>query len=373
VKNDEYNDRPDTVKEVVESCQAYWVLSGLPRQRVNEMKLELEQHLREALADGKTVEVVVGADVNAFAAAWMKEVRTSKTLGEHILDWSFLLLLAAMVVLPWQHLVFRTTSFPVYWGTLAAIGLIILGTRVLLKPGLLSGALFRSPQQWRKILAISIFWVFITAISVFIWFHMLSGRQPVLFYWPWPATVVLVLLAGIVSWIAFRRDPTRPLPFEEEENEIAAQETTSSFSGKCKRIWISVGPYVMVWGVIADMYLIGREFSREIDMLVLLFWLIVVPASLRSGNLTRKLTLPILPFIGFAVTYHLSGIIPWDNRGELLDILIIPLLILLTAGTYWFLRRKMRLLFWTYLIITIFSMAAAILGWLGIVPWLISI
>lgn len=80
MENNEYNDRPDTVEEVVESCQAYWVLSGLPRQRINEMKLELEQDLREALADGKTVEVVVGADVNAFAAAWVKEERTSKTL-----------------------------------------------------------------------------------------------------------------------------------------------------------------------------------------------------------------------------------------------------------------------------------------------------
>lgn len=276
-----------------------------------------------------------------------------------------------MVVLPWQHLVFQTTAFPVYWGTLAAIGLVILGTKVLLWPGLLSGALFRSPQRWRKILVISIFWVFITAILVFIWFHVLSGRQPVLFYWPLPATVVLVLLAGIVSWIAFRRDPTRPLT--EEENEIAAQEATSSYSGKCKRIWIRVGPHVMVWGMIANMYLIGREFSREIDMLVLLFWLIVVPANLLLDNLTRELSLPILPFIGVAVTYHLSGIIPWDNRGELFSMLIIPLLILLPAGTYWFFHRKMRLLFWTYLMITILSMVATILGWLGIVPWLTSI
>ncbi len=50
-----------TINRVVLDCEVFWILRNIPRTQVDEMKAELEQHLREAVRDGKTVTDVVGA------------------------------------------------------------------------------------------------------------------------------------------------------------------------------------------------------------------------------------------------------------------------------------------------------------------------
>ncbi len=376
MKKLDHRDRPDNVEEVVENCLAYWVLSGLPRRRVEEMKLELEQHLREALADGKTIEAVVGTDVNAFAAAWVREERVSKSVGEHVLDWSYLLLLAAAVVLPWQHLVLWTPAFPVYWGTLAVVGLIALGTKVLLKPGVLTGALFRGPRRWRKILMIAAVWVGVTAVFVFL--QIFSSRSAVLFYWPWPATVVLLAVTGIVVWIALRGDPTRLLP-PDEEVRANTPEAARSIAEKCWRVWVKVGPHILVWGVAANLYLTGAsvregpsiETSIEILLLLLLFWMVVIPANLiwAEDDMFRQLAWGVLPFAYWSVLFHLAGVLPPGDKELLLKTLMVLLVLLLALGAYRFYRKRWRFLFWFYLVMAVLYAATLSIRWSDFAPF----
>ncbi len=61
---------------IVDQVTAYWRETGLPRDVVSEMRLELEQHLIEAERDGRTAASVVG-DRARFAEEWA-EARTGR-------------------------------------------------------------------------------------------------------------------------------------------------------------------------------------------------------------------------------------------------------------------------------------------------------
>lgn len=63
------------VTGLVAECERYWQAAGIPPAAVAEMSLELRQHLEAAVADGRSVESVVGDDPTAFAAAWAAEYR----------------------------------------------------------------------------------------------------------------------------------------------------------------------------------------------------------------------------------------------------------------------------------------------------------
>jgi len=64
-----------SVDEVVADCGRYWIGTRVPQARVEEMKIELESHLREAQLAGKSPETVVGPDLAAFAESWAAEFR----------------------------------------------------------------------------------------------------------------------------------------------------------------------------------------------------------------------------------------------------------------------------------------------------------
>jgi hypothetical protein len=65
----------DRTTLVVEDCVEYWRKTGVPRSAVAGMKEELEQHLQDAVAAGKSIESVVGPDVLEFAEEWAREYR----------------------------------------------------------------------------------------------------------------------------------------------------------------------------------------------------------------------------------------------------------------------------------------------------------
>jgi len=67
-------------------CKGRWVFSGIPEHKVDEMSAELEDHLREALADGQSVEDVTGEDVLGFAEDWSRPNLPRKPIAHEMLD-----------------------------------------------------------------------------------------------------------------------------------------------------------------------------------------------------------------------------------------------------------------------------------------------
>src|SRR5712691_9622358 len=63
------------IADLVEACAGYWELRGITRASSTEMQLELEQHLQQAVTDGKSLEAVLGPNPLAFAEAWAREMR----------------------------------------------------------------------------------------------------------------------------------------------------------------------------------------------------------------------------------------------------------------------------------------------------------
>ena len=59
-------DRSRTIGEI----ERYWLQAGIAKGVVANMRQELEQHLSDAEADGRTLADVIGADPGAFAESW---------------------------------------------------------------------------------------------------------------------------------------------------------------------------------------------------------------------------------------------------------------------------------------------------------------
>jgi hypothetical protein len=77
-------ERSDRVLLVVEDCVDYWRRTGVPRSAVAGMREDLEQHLQDAVAAGKSVESVTGPDVLAFAEEWAREFRGPEVMLRRI-------------------------------------------------------------------------------------------------------------------------------------------------------------------------------------------------------------------------------------------------------------------------------------------------
>lgn len=58
------------VDEVLTHCDRYWRATGVGRAAIDDMRRELESHLREAAAAGKAPSEVVGPDLDGFAESW---------------------------------------------------------------------------------------------------------------------------------------------------------------------------------------------------------------------------------------------------------------------------------------------------------------
>src|SRR6266568_5770512 len=63
------------IADLVEACAGYWELRGIAREHITQMQLELDQHLQQAVSDGKSLEAVLGPNPLAFAEAWAREMR----------------------------------------------------------------------------------------------------------------------------------------------------------------------------------------------------------------------------------------------------------------------------------------------------------
>ncbi len=72
------------IDDVIAACERYWRSSGVSKDAVDEMTVELASHLEESAAAGRSVAEVVGPDLPAFAEQWATEVRR----GPRQLDWA---------------------------------------------------------------------------------------------------------------------------------------------------------------------------------------------------------------------------------------------------------------------------------------------
>ena len=60
---------PD-INTTLNACELVWKQQSIPASTIAEMRTELESHLREASGEGKSIDSVVGEDLNAFARSW---------------------------------------------------------------------------------------------------------------------------------------------------------------------------------------------------------------------------------------------------------------------------------------------------------------
>lgn len=65
-----------SIGRILADCERYWLETRVPRSVSNAMKLELESHLYEAAAAGKSPASVVGEDLAQFAESWASEFRS---------------------------------------------------------------------------------------------------------------------------------------------------------------------------------------------------------------------------------------------------------------------------------------------------------
>jgi membrane protein implicated in regulation of membrane protease activity len=64
-----------SIDQVVAECARYWRDTGVPSDRVREMRDELTDHLNEAVAADQSVDTVVGTELAAFAEEWATAYR----------------------------------------------------------------------------------------------------------------------------------------------------------------------------------------------------------------------------------------------------------------------------------------------------------
>jgi membrane protein implicated in regulation of membrane protease activity len=66
------------IGQTISDIERYWLEAGISKDAVAGMRAELEQHLADAAADGRTVTDVVGADPGEFAENWAMASRGSR-------------------------------------------------------------------------------------------------------------------------------------------------------------------------------------------------------------------------------------------------------------------------------------------------------
>ena len=104
------------LSSIVEDCVYFWKTdTRIPADRAREMGEELEQHLWDAMEDGKTVESVVGPDVEAFAESWADEERPSTSTRDRITETVFAISAFFTLTAAFFHLLDWTLYVPILW------------------------------------------------------------------------------------------------------------------------------------------------------------------------------------------------------------------------------------------------------------------
>ncbi len=197
------------ISDLVNACEGFWELRGIPQERRNEMRLELEQHLEQAVRDGKSLEAVVGPNALALAENWARETPHQYSHGFSIIlrwlvfDWLTYALLFLSVIALFEHFVLFSPTFP--FSIAAAVSVAFIGMATLLQA--LAG--FLSPRvrsrENRLMLTFGVYAVM--GLLVVLVLHLTEAPlHVILFRWDWPLTLLLTIgaggLFGLKLWFA---------------------------------------------------------------------------------------------------------------------------------------------------------------------------
>lgn len=123
----------DDIIRIAESCERYWTETNVPRRVAREMRLELETHLTEALAAGRTPDDVVGPDLSEFAEMWARESR--RHAGNDLPSWD-------------DVVSGRTAASRSWW--LVILGYLVFVTAVVLVGAVVGGeGSMENNEMWR--------------------------------------------------------------------------------------------------------------------------------------------------------------------------------------------------------------------------------
>jgi hypothetical protein len=189
------------IADLVEACAGYWLLRGITREQINEMQLELEQHLRQAIHDGKSLEAVVGPNPAAFAEAWAREMRPRFWRGGAVVlrGLVYALSIVGTTALLSQLLAhsqaFTFTLFAAY--LLVGSGLLAL---LLQLGGFLAPRISTRAGREALMLACVVLAVLLLRLA-----GLTVNWSMTLLSWSWPVTIVLLALAvGLFSLDCWR-------------------------------------------------------------------------------------------------------------------------------------------------------------------------
>ncbi|TMD62301.1 MAG: hypothetical protein E6I97_26840 [Chloroflexi bacterium] len=195
------------IADLVDACAGYWELRGIAREHITEMQLELEQHLQQAVSDGKSLEAVLGPNPAAFAEAWAREMHPHFWRGGAVVLHA---LVYALSVVSTSALLsqllahapaFTFTLFAAY--LLTGSGLLAL---LLQLGGFLSPRI--STRAGREALML-------TGVVLAVLALRLAGLtvnwSMALLSWSWPMTIVLLVLAAFLFsldyWLSSNSEP----------------------------------------------------------------------------------------------------------------------------------------------------------------------
>jgi hypothetical protein len=199
------------IADLVNACTSYWELRGIARERRDEMQLELEQHLQQAIHEGRSLEAVVGSNPAALAEAWARETPHRLPAGLPIVmrwvlyQWLAPFLAFLGLVALFSHLYFRSPTF----SFTATHALIVAFFAVF---GVLEAAAgFLAPRvrtrEQRELLMFAIYAV-ISLVILVVLYKAGVPLKTTLFTWDWPVTLLVVLgAAGLFALRAMRSHP----------------------------------------------------------------------------------------------------------------------------------------------------------------------
>jgi hypothetical protein len=199
------------IADLVEACAGYWELRGITRASSTEMQLELEQHLQQAVSDGKSLEAVLGPNPLAFAEAWAREMHPRIFRGgAAALRWLVYVLSIVSTTALFSQLLVHSAAFT--FSLFAAYLLIGSGLLALL---LQLGGFFApriSTRTGREVLLLA---GAVLAVLVLRLAGLTVNWSMALLSWSWPVTIVLLVLAAVLfsldCWRTFNSKHTSPV------------------------------------------------------------------------------------------------------------------------------------------------------------------